>query len=180
MRPDMMTVIERLTTSFRHFAYQQVPDSEMPDAEAQWDARKGLLRMRESVVGAMQRGEPRARMTIANEIGHFAMRHAGVRSRSATQATAGRLLLEAKKEESEARRFAAMFLAPNYLLSSTDTVEDIVDRFGLSFEAAMIRKGEFDAFQRRASGQRRELPSVVVDYLKDAQRRGVRLRTDLD
>ena len=77
IRPDMMTVIERLTTSFRHFAYQQVPDSEMPDAEAQWDARKGLLQMRESVVGAMQRGEPRARMTIANEIGHFAMRHSG-------------------------------------------------------------------------------------------------------
>ena len=40
----------------------------------------------------------------------------------------------------------------------------------MSFEAAMIRKGEFDAFQRRASGQRRKLPSVVVDYLKDAQR----------
>jgi hypothetical protein len=50
----------------------------------------------------------------------------------------------------------------------------------MSFEAAMIRKGEFDAFQRRASGQRRELPSIVVDYLKDAQRRGVKLRTDLD
>ena len=152
----------------------------MPDAEAQWDARKGVLRIRESVIAAMQRGEPRARMTIANEIGHFAMRHAGARSRSTTQATTGRLLLEAKKEESEARRFAAMFLAPNYLLSSIDTVEEIADRFGLSFEAAMIRKGEFDAFQRRASGQRRELPSVVVDYLKDAQRRGVRLRTDLD
>jgi hypothetical protein len=89
-------------------------------------------------------------------------------------------LLEARKEESEARRFAAMFLAPNYLLSSSDTEDDIVDRFGLSFEAAMIRKGEFDAHQRRASGQRRELPSVVVDYLKDAQKRGVRLRTDLD
>ena len=77
IRPDMMTVIERLTTSFRHFAYQRIPDSEMPDAEAHWDARKGLLHMRESVVGAMQRGEPRARMTIANEIGHFAMRHTG-------------------------------------------------------------------------------------------------------
>ena len=180
MRPNMMTVIQRLRTSFRHFAYQQVPDSEMPDAEAQWDARKGVLHMRESVVGAMQRGEPRARMTIANEIGHFAMRHPAVRSRSTTQATTGKRLLEARKEESEARRFAAMFLAPNYLLSSTDTVDDIVDRFGLSFEAAMIRKGEFDAFQRRASGQRRELPSIVVDYLKDAQRRGVKLRTDLD
>ena len=180
MRPDLMAVIERLTTSFRHFAYQQVPDSEMPDAEAQWDAGKGLLRMRESVVDAMQRGEPRARMTIANEIGHFALRHAGVRGRSPTQAAAGRRLLEAKKEESEARRFAAMFLAPNYLLSSTDTVDDIMNNFGMSFEAAMIRKGEFDAFQRRASGQRRELPSIVVDYLKDAQRRGVKLRTDLD
>ena len=180
MRPDMMTVIERLTTSFRHFAYQQVPDSEMPHAEAQWDARKGLLRIRESVVGAMQRGEPRARMTIANEIGHFAMQHSGARSRSATQATTGRLLLEAKKEESEARRFAAMFLAPSDLLSAIDTVEEIADRFGLSVEAAMIRKGEFDAFQRRASGQRRELPSAAVNYLKDAQRRGVKLRTDLD
>jgi uncharacterized protein DUF955 len=180
MRPDLMAVIERLTTSFRHFAYQQVPDSEMPDAEAHWDARKGVLRMRESIAGAMQRGEPRARMTIANEIGHFALRHAGVRGRSPTQAAAGRRLLEAKKEESEARRFAAMFLAPNYLLSSTDTVDDIMNNFGMSFEAAMIRKGEFDAFQRRASGQRRELPSIVVDYLKDAQRRGVKLRTDLD
>ena len=179
-RPDLITAIEKLTARFRHFSYQQIPDAEMPGAEAQWDARKGVLRIRESVIAAMQRGEPRARMTIANEIGHFAMRHAGVRRRSATQATAGRLGLEAKKEESEARRFAAMFLAPSDLLSTIDTVEEIADRFGLSFEAAMIRKGEFDAFQRRASGQRRELPSVVVDYLKDAQRRGVRLRTDLD
>jgi hypothetical protein len=179
-RPDMMAVIQKLSTSFRHFDYQRIPDAEMPDAEAQWDARKGLLRMRESVVGAMQRGEPRARMAIANEIAHFAMRHSGVRTRSTTQTTAGRSLLDAKKEESEARRFAAMFLAPNYLLSSTDMVEDIVDRFGLSFEAAMIRKGEFDAFQRRASGHRRELPSVVVDYLKEAQRRGAKLRTELN
>jgi len=179
-RPDLITAIEKLTARFRHFSYQQLPDAEMPDAEAQWDARKGVLRIRESLIAAMQRGEPRARMTIANEIGHFAMRHAGVRRRSATQATAGRLGLEAKKEESEARRFAAMFLAPSDLLSAIDTVEEIADRFGLSFEAAMIRKGEFDAFQRRASGQRRELPSVVVDYLKDAQKRGVKLRTDLD
>ncbi|ANY83402.1 hypothetical protein BB934_34505 (plasmid) [Microvirga ossetica] len=179
-RPDLITAIEKLTARFRHFSYQQIPDAEMPGAEAQWDARKGVLRIRESVIAAMQRGGPRARMTIANEIGHFAMRHAGVRSRSTTQATTGKRLLEARKEESEARRFAAMFLAPNYLLSATDTVEEIADRFGLSVEAAMIRKGEFDAFQRRASGQRRELPSIVVDYLKDAQRRGVKLRTDLD
>ncbi|ANY82829.1 hypothetical protein BB934_31840 (plasmid) [Microvirga ossetica] len=179
-RPDMMAVIEKLTTSFRHFAYQRIPDSEMPNGEAQWDAKMGVLRMRESVVGAVQRGDPRARMTIANEIGHFAMKHSGIGNRSTAQTPAGLLLLETRKEESEARRFAAMFLAPNYLLSSTDTVDDIVGRFGISFEAAMIRKGEFDAFQRRASGQRRELPSVVVDYLKDAQRRGVKLRTELN
>jgi hypothetical protein len=119
-------------------------------------------------------------MMIANEIGHFAMRHSGARNLSTAQTTAGRLVLEAKKEESEARRCAAMFLAPNYLLGATDPVEDIADRFGLSFEAAMIRKGEFDAFQRRASGKRRELPPTVVNYLKDVQKRGVRLRTDLD
>lgn len=179
-RPDLRTVIERLAAHFRHFSYQQIPDADMPAAEAQWDARKGVLRISENIAAVMQRGEPRARMMIANEIGHFAMQHSGARNRSTAQATAGRLMLEAKKEESEARRFAAMFLAPNYLLSATDTVEDIADRFGLSFEAAMIRKGEFDAFQRRASGQRRELPTTVVNYLKDAQKRGVRLRTELD
>ena len=96
-RPDMMAVIEKLTASFRHFSYQQVPDAEMPDAEAQWDARKGVLRIRESVVGAMQRGEPRARMTIANEIGHFAMRHSGIHSRSATQTAAGRLFVRGQE-----------------------------------------------------------------------------------
>jgi Zn-dependent peptidase ImmA (M78 family) len=179
-RPDLMTVIEKLTARFRHFSYQQIPDADMPNAEARWDPQKGVLRMRESVVDALQRGEPRARMMIANEFGHFAMRHSGARNRSTAQASAGRLALEARKEESEARRFAAMFLAPNYLLSATDTVEDIAERFGLSFEAAMIRKGEFDAFRRRASGQRRELPPIVVNFLKDAQRRGVKLQTDLD
>lgn len=179
-RPDLRTVIERLTARFRHFSYKQIPYADMPAAEAQWDARKGVLRIRESIIAAMQRGEPRARMMIANEIGHFAMQHSGARNRSTAQTTAGRLVLEAKKEESEARRFAAMFLAPNYLLSAADTVEDIAERFGLSLEAAMIRKGEFDAFQRRASGKRRELPPIVVNYLKDAQKRGVRLQTDLD
>ncbi|WP_201842885.1 ImmA/IrrE family metallo-endopeptidase [Microvirga zambiensis] len=169
--PDLTTVIDKLTAHFRHFRSQTIPDADMPGEEAHWDIRKGVLQIRESVVAAMQRGEPRARMTIAIEIGHFAMRHAGTRSMRDARSTAGRLGLEAKKEESEARRFAAMFLAPNDLLSATDTVEEIADRFGLSFEAAMIRKGEFDAFRRRASGRRRELPSVVVDYLKDAQKR---------
>ena len=88
--PDMVRLTDSVmatTSQCRHrhvlpdgglHAYQQVPDAEMPDAEAQWNARKGLLRMRESIAGAIQRGEPRARMAIANEIGHFAMRHAGV------------------------------------------------------------------------------------------------------
>ena len=85
-------------------------------------------------------------MTIANEIGHFAMNNSGIRNRSTAQTPAGLLLLETRKEESEARRFAAMFLAPNYLLSSTDTVDDIVDRFGMSFEAAIIRKASLMRF----------------------------------
>ena len=179
LRPDMVAVIQKLTASFRHFNYQRIPDSEMPDAEAQWDAGKGLLRMRESVVGAMQRGEPEPAWPSPMRLGTSPC-STWCSQQEPAPTTAVRPLVKTKKEESEARRFAAMFLAPNYLLGSTDTVEDIVARFGMSFEAAMIRKGEFDAYQRRASGQRRELPSIVVDYLKEAQRRGVKLRTDLD
>jgi Zn-dependent peptidase ImmA (M78 family) len=179
-RPDMMTVIHKIKTGFKRFGYLRVDDSKLPDAEAQWDADEGVMRLRESVFCAMQRGEVRARYTVAHEIGHFALKHAGVRNRSTHATAAERYVERVRSEESEASRFAAAFLAPAYLIGDGESADSIAERFGLSTQAAVIRHDEVERMRRRASRRGRELPGVVIDYLREAQRRGVPLLTKID
>lgn len=180
LRPDMMTVIQKTKHSFKKFGYLRVPDDDMPDAEAQWDSDKGILSLRESVFRAMQRDEPRARMTVAHELGHFALKHEGVRNRSLEAGAAEKYLEWVRRDEREAKRFAAAFLAPADFIREDDTAEDIAERFGLSAQAAEIRKSEVEAMRRRAAGHSRDLPSAVLDFLREAQRRGLSVRTKLD
>ena len=177
---DMMTVIQKIKATYKRFGYLRVPDVKMPEAEGQWDADEGVIHLRESVFCGMQRREPRARWTVAHEIAHFALKHSGLRNRSTTETAAEKYVARVQREENEAQRFAAAFLAPRHLIKETGTAEEIAQRFGLSYQAAAIRKGEVEAMNRRARGQTRALPDVVVDYLKEAQRRGLKLRTDLD
>jgi Zn-dependent peptidase ImmA (M78 family) len=179
-RPDMMTVIQKTKVIFKSFGYLRVDDAKMPEAEGQWDANEGIMRLRESVFRAMQRSEPRARWTVAHELGHFALKHGGTRNRSTEVSSAERFLARVKAEEAEASRFAAAFLAPAHLIRQDDTPETIAERFGISAEAACIRHAEVRAMSERASRRERPLPSVVVDYLREARRRGFEIRTDLD
>lgn len=179
-KPDIMTVINKLKTIWRGFDYQRVRDEMLPDAEAQWDSTLGIMRIRESVFCAAQRGESRARMTVAHELGHFFLCHEGVRNRSLVKSASERFVAEVKREESEARRFAAVFLAPHYLVTPEDTAADISSRFSMSLEAAAIRREEVNSLERRAKGKLRELPSVVVDFLREAKRRGHAVTTRLD
>lgn len=178
-RIDLMTVIQKLKSSHPGFEYLRVPDREMPDAEAQWDAARKTIRLRESVFEGMQAQHSRARMTAAHEIAHFELGHNGIRNRSLVKTAAERFAAEVKQEEHAARRFAAMLLAPAYLISPDYSVEEISSRFGMSLEAAAIRRQEVNELERRASGRPRELPSVVVDFLREARRRGHTIQTDL-
>ncbi|TNC12672.1 ImmA/IrrE family metallo-endopeptidase [Methylobacterium terricola] len=178
-RIDMMTVIQKLKAAYPGFQYAREPDEILPDAEAQWDSSKRVIRLRESVFRAMQRGEPRARMTTSHEIAHFLLGHEGIRNRSLVKTAAERFANEVKREESEARRLAPMLLAPSYLVKSEDTVDEISRRFGISLEAAAIRREEVSALERQASGDVRPLPQVVIDFLREAKRRGQTVRTDV-
>lgn len=178
--PDLMTVIQKIKSAQKSFNYLRVPDRDMPDAEAQWDSDAQRMSMRESVFQAMQRGEPRARMTIAHELGHFVLGHSGVRNRATAQNAAEKYLSNVRREEREAKRFAAAFLAPAELISADDTADEIARRFGLSSEAAEIRRSEVEAMRLRESRQTRKLPANVLDYLREAKRRGFEVRTELD
>jgi hypothetical protein len=179
-RPDMMTVIQKAKARYRHFGYLRVPDDEMGEAEASWDNDAGVLRMRESVFRAMQRGEPRARMTIAHELAHFILKHEGVHNRNALPGVAERVSARLRREESEAKRFAALFLAPTNMIPTSCAPAEIAEKFGLSAEAAAIRAEEVADDRRRSEGRQRQLPSVVVDFLNEARQRGVTVRTELD
>jgi hypothetical protein len=179
VRPDMMTVISKLKHVVPSFNYRRVPDEEMLDAEAHWNSEDFELSMRESVFVGMRRGEPRARMTVAHELSHYLLEHKGHLNRSVIKSSAELSVQRIINQESEARRLAPIILAPEYLIPDGSTVETIASTFGLSQQAAAIRREEVEGVRRRRRGEHRPLPQSIVDYLKEAKRRGYRVRTDL-
>ena len=179
VKPDMMTIISKLKHVDPSFGYRRVPDAKMPDAEAHWYSEDTEISMRESVFVAMQRGEPRARMTVAHELSHYLLKHEGHLNRSAVKSAVEVSVQRIVKQESEARRLAPRILAPENLVPKGASVEDITTMSGLSHQAAVIRKDEIEAVRRRRRGEKRPLPQSIIDYLKEAKRRGHPVRTDL-
>ena len=179
IKPDMMTIISKLKHLDPSFGYRRVADAKMPDADARWCSDVTEISMRESVFVGMQRGEPRARMTVAHELSHYLLKHKGHLNRSAVKSAVEISVRRIAQQESEARRLAPRILAPEHLVPEGASVEDIMTTFGLSYEAALIRKDEVEALRRRERGEKRPLPQSIIDYLKEAKRRGHPVRTDL-
>jgi hypothetical protein len=55
-----------------------------------------------------------------------------------------------------------------------------MDEHGLSAEAAGYRNAEIEAIRRRRRGEKPPLPRSVIDFLREAKRRGVDVRIELD
>ena len=176
-RPDMMTIIVKTKAAFPGFNYKRVPNSQMPNEEAQWDSETWTLAMRESVFEAMQRGEPRARMTLAHEL---SLEHKGIRNRSISPKAYERAVRSVRNDEAEAKRCAPILLAPEHLASDDVSRDELTEKFGLSNQAALLRHEEILRLRRRARGEMRDLPQKVSDFLREAQRRGKDLKTRLD
>ncbi len=121
-RPDMITVIFKLKHEGIIKNYVRVPDDQMPDDEARFDPFEGLLYLREGTFHAgngmfcSTAERQRARFTIAHEIGHIALGHSGVRYRGESGELGKKLVASIRREEYEASRFAAAFLAPAHLV----------------------------------------------------------------
>lgn len=127
----------------------------MPDAEARWTSDDTKISMRESVFVGMQRAEPRARMTVSHELSHYLLKHEGHLNRSTVKTAAEISTRRIAHQESEARRLAPILLAPEHLIPEGASVDDIMTMFGLSHEAAVIRKDEIEAVRRRRRGENR-------------------------
>lgn len=174
---DQMTVIVKLKAMFPGFNYQRVKDDELPEAYAQWDGDARLIKMRDSVFREMQGNSSRARMTMWEEIAHMLLGHRGVLNRSIGKTISEQTIRRVIAQEREAKRFAAVLAAPEYQLPDELTVDYLCDEHGLSVAAAIIRLEEVARLRRRRSGELRPLPSITADFLAEAARRGVPIKT---
>jgi len=178
--PDLLEILEnKLAAVFPGFEFIRVLDVELPEAPAKADCSTKKITAREILVQQAIQGSGYARMTLAHEIGHIALGHSGTRYRKSGLNIQAETIADVRREESEAKRFAAVFLAPTHLAESCKSPEEIEDRFGISHDAAEIRKSELDAHARRKAGVKRPLPAGAVSFLEEARRRGYKV-TSLD
>jgi hypothetical protein len=164
---DMMTVVVKAKHLGLIQDYRRVPDHEMPEDEAAYDPEKRLLLIRESTFSAMNRDEPRARFTLAHELGHMALGHTRTRHRNVSGRPIEKIAPTIRRDEAQADVFAGAFLVPAHHVAKpleTSTL-DIGARFGLNRTASDIRKSELETMYRREHGIARPIPQNILDLL---------------
>lgn len=148
--------------------YAIVPDREMLGAKGQFESASQKIILRQSTYDAAVRKEPWALWVVFEEIAHAALRHSGTRNFSGTKNATERFSSVAKRQEAEARRFAATIMAPFNLIGFTEgtTVEDLQRHARLPKQAADYRLIELGRIFRRRTRKPRELPAAVLDFLR--------------
>lgn len=154
--------------------YVCLPDREMPDAEAKFVPDERKIYLREGTYQAAERDEPHARFTVAHEIAHCALYHQHIRKRGIAVGAFERKVFSISRDEKQADKFAAAFLAPSHraAFNLTTAPSQLAQRFGLSAPMAKARVEELAGMYRRRHNIRRELPPGVVDFLVAKSREG--------
>lgn len=106
--------------------------SEMQGAEGFTCPHGEFIQLREDVYEGACRGEGRARFTAAHELGHFVM-HTGI---PLARAKLGDTIQPYRLAEPQANQFAAELLMPGGFIDQLDTAHSIMERHGVSHEAA--------------------------------------------
>lgn len=140
----VIEMIERVLDQKLGLVRLEVGDrDEMDGAEGLTCPNGDFIMLRQDVYEGVWNGDRRARFTTAHELGHWAM-HTNIamaRSKRGDGTPAYRLA------EPQANRFAAEILMPSGFIELRDTEEDLMERFGVSWDAAShrlrcIRKGK--------------------------------------
>jgi len=174
---DMYAVLEALPKIAPKFSFRPALAAEMGEDEAVMDDDTHTLTARECVLEDAKEGKPRARFTIAHELGHYLLGHEGRRRRNSNKEVyAGP---RERIEEQEADLFASYLLVPNHLAQDVTCAEDISLCFRVSSMVAEIAFERVAKAKRRATGQKRRPVGVVVDFLKEAERHGYKVKSDI-
>ena len=134
----VMDVLEHvLPRIMPSFGLEVCEENEMEGAEGLTDPDGEFIRLAESVYLQACRDQGRARFTAAHELGHLAL-HAGVRLARIAPGTV-KSVRPFERAEPQANQYAAEILMPVGHIYLGDTESDLVDRFGVSWEAAEHR-----------------------------------------
>ncbi|UDL91009.1 ImmA/IrrE family metallo-endopeptidase [Mesorhizobium sp. PAMC28654] len=174
---DMHCALERLQQKAKNFSFRCGRDDELGDNEATMDDETGTLVARASILDDIKAGQTRARFTIAHELGHYFLGHEGQRRRNPNKDVY--VTFRERSEESEANIFASYFLVPTKLAWDMKNPEEISNRFQVSLQAADIAFERVQTARRKAKGEKRRLPGAVIDFLKEAQEKGFRVKSDI-
>jgi putative toxin-antitoxin system antitoxin component (TIGR02293 family) len=147
--PNIADILTTLKKLFPKVKIQIVPDSNLPIAEALADWRTQTILLKESLFGALENADARARFTVAHELGHLFLRHEGARYRATTKRF---VFAVERQQEWEAHIFAAEFLAPAHLVSQYKSADEIAQRFQVSLELAKLRLEELSNDKFRTHG----------------------------
>ncbi len=108
---------------------------EMGDYEGFTDPKGQFIVLREDVYENAWNGNGRDRFTVAHELGHFFL-HTGIpMARAASDSS----IKPFRLSEPQANQFAAELLMPRQFLNAGDTVQSVIDRHGVSINAAANR-----------------------------------------
>ncbi|UZW54975.1 ImmA/IrrE family metallo-endopeptidase [Sphingobium sp. JS3065] len=109
--------------------------SVMGSAEGYTDPNGEFIMLREDVYRGACAGDRRDRFTAAHEFGHWAM-HTNV---PLARATSDRKIEPYRLSEPQANHFASALLMPAQFFSAWDTPQTVMDRHGVSYQAACHR-----------------------------------------
>ena len=150
------------------------PDAEMGRKEAYTTSNPSRMFFREFTFRAIEKNEPRGRMTVAHEAIHFFLHPGAPKARAADGNKTPDFIKPYASAERQARVGAAALLMPRQLLALAASARELQVKCNVSLEAAEIR---FNQWRRKTKG-RPELPFVRahLDRLKSldsaAGRRG--------
>jgi Zn-dependent peptidase ImmA (M78 family) len=169
---DVLDALRRMKYGGYLRDYVCLPDGEMPDAEAKFVADERVIYLKQSTYSAAEHEEPHARFTVAHEIAHFALYHQHTRKRGIAVGPFEKKVF--KRDETQADKFAAAFIAPFHkaAFNLTTTASQLAQRFGLSVRMSQGRMDEMAGIYRSRHKIRRELPAGVVDFLEARRREG--------
>lgn len=175
--PCMLNALEAFQHRAKKFSFRTGSCDELGQDEALMDETTHTLTVRDSVMEDVKAGRERARFTIAHELGHYLLGHEGMRLR--TRRVTAYPMAKDRIQESEANLFASYLLVPTRLAWDAVSAEDIAMRFQVSRAAADIAFERIARAKRKAAGQPRRLPDSVIDFLKEAKRRGHPIHSNL-
>ena len=157
--PEILPMIYRAAANYSDLEGLEViflPDADMGNDEARTEFDPPRIYMRASLEPDARRNLPRARSTLAHELGHVVL-HPGVpKFRKIAGNSSFRNLPAFRSAEAQAWVFARAFLMPSWHLEQVNSPKELSLRCRVSLDIAEIRYRQYPGRRER----RAELPEV--------------------